>query len=145
MAARIQSPSTDGLAAATEPAAHNEVVLVGRLSGLPTSRTLPSGDELLSWRLVVGRDNRAASRTNGGRSPTIDTIDCVAQRAAVRRLAAKWIGGEVLEVRGALRRRFWRGAQGPASRCEVEVLEAKKLKPGAGPGRDVRRRSGTSA
>jgi single-strand DNA-binding protein len=145
MAARTQSPSPDDLAVATEPATHNEVVLVGRLSGLPTSRTLPSGDELLSWRLVVGRDNRAAGRTDGGRSPTIDTIDCVARRAAVRRLAAKWIGGEVLEVRGALRRRFWRGAQGPASRCEVEVLEAKKLKPGAEPGRAVRRRSGTSA
>ncbi|MDQ1464033.1 MAG: single-strand DNA-binding protein [Actinomycetota bacterium] len=145
MATRTQRPSPDELASAAEPAAHNEVVLVGRLSGLPTTRTLPSGDELLSWRMVVGRDNRAAGRSDGGRSPTVDTIDCVAHRAAVRRLAAKWIGGEILEVKGALRRRFWRGAQGPASRCEVEVLEAKKLKAGAGPGRAVRRRSETTA
>jgi single-strand DNA-binding protein len=145
MATRTQPASSAERASAAEPAPHNEVVLVGRLSGIPTSRTLPSGDELLSWRMVVGRDRRAAGRSDGGRSPTVDTIDCVAHRAAVRRLAAKWIGGEVLEIRGALRRRFWRGAQGPASRCEVEVLEAKRLKAGAGPGRAVRRRSGTTA
>jgi len=45
----------------------------------------------------------------------------------VRRVAARWTGGEVIEVRGALRRRFWRGAQGAASRCEVEALEIKKI------------------
>ena len=105
---------------------HNQVVLGGRVSGEPTVRVLPSGDELVSWRLVVGRDNRGVSA--GGRHlPTVDTIDCVAFKAAVRRVAARWIGGEVVEVRGELRRRFWRGAQGAASRCEVEVLEIKKI------------------
>jgi len=105
---------------------HNEVVLGGRVSGEPTIRVLPSGDELVSWRLVVGRDNRGASP--GGRQlPTVDTIDCVAFKAGVRRTAARWAGGEVIEVRGELRRRFWRGAHGAASRCEVEVLEIKKI------------------
>jgi single-strand DNA-binding protein len=104
----------------------NEVVLGGRVSGEPTVRVLPSGDELVSWRLVVGRGNRAVSP--GGRQlPTVDTIDCVAFKAGVRRTAARWAGGEVIEVRGELRRRFWRGAQGAASRCEVEVLEIRKI------------------
>ena len=104
----------------------NEVVLAGRVSGEPTVRVLPSGDELVSWRLVVGRDNRGIS-ASGRQLPTVDTIDCVAFKAGVRRTAARWAGGEVIEVRGELRRRFWRGAQGAASRCEVEVLEIKKI------------------
>jgi single-strand DNA-binding protein len=105
---------------------HNEVVLVGRVSGEPTVRVLPSGDELVSWRLVVGRDHRGLS-PSGRQLPTVDTIDCVAFKAGVRRTAARWAGGEVIEVRGELRRRFWRGAQGAASRCEVEVLEIRKI------------------
>lgn len=105
---------------------YNEVVLGGRVSAEPTIRVLPSGDELVSWRLVVGRDNRGLS-SNGRVLPTVDTIDCIAFKAGVRRIAARWSGGEVVEVRGALRRRFWRGAQGAASRCEVEVLEIKKI------------------
>lgn len=107
-------------------AGHNEVVLVGRVSGEPTVRVLPSGDELVSWRLVVGRDSRDIS-ASGRQRPTIDTIDCIAFRAGVRRIAARWSGGEVVEVRGALRRRFWRGTQGAASRCEVEALQIKKI------------------
>jgi single-strand DNA-binding protein len=109
---------------------HNEVVLGGRVSGEPTVRVLPSGDELVSWRLVVGRDNRGLS-ASGRQLPTVDTIDCVAFKAGVRRTATRWAGGEVVEVRGELRRRFWRGAQGAASRCEVEVFEIKKI--GAAP------------
>lgn len=103
----------------------NQVLLVGRLSGEPTVRTLPSGDVLTSWRLVVDRPGAPAA-TSGIRVPTVDTIDCVAHKRSVQRLATRWAPGDVLEVRGALRRRFWRGAQGAASRCEVEVTEAKK-------------------
>jgi single-strand DNA-binding protein len=45
---------------------HNEVYLVGRLSGEPIERELPSGDLLLSWRLVVDRapNDRAAARSS---------------------------------------------------------------------------------
>jgi single-strand DNA-binding protein len=111
---------------ATVVEGHNEVVLGGRVSGEPTVRVLPSGDELVSWRLVVGRDNHRVSPT-GRQLPTVDTIDCVAFKAGVRRTAARWAGGEVIEVRGELRRRFWRGAQGAASRCEVEVLEIRRI------------------
>jgi len=105
---------------------HNEVVLGGRVSGQPTVRVLPSGDELVSWRLVVGRENRGLS-PSGRQLPTVDTIDCVAFKAGVRRVANRWVGGEVIEVRGELRRRFWRGAAGAASRCEVEVLQIKRI------------------
>jgi single-strand DNA-binding protein len=105
----------------------NDVRLIGRLSGAPTVRTLPSGDEFTVWRLVVGRSGAAVSNS---RAPTVDTIDCAAHKRSVQRLAAKWASGDVLEVNGALRRRFWRGAQGLASRYEVEVSEAKRLRVG---------------
>ncbi|MGH8889967.1 MAG: single-stranded DNA-binding protein [Acidothermaceae bacterium] len=104
----------------------NEVRLIGRLSGDPTTRLLPSGDELTTWRIVVDRPEPRGP-SNGRRSPTVDTIDCVAHKPAIRRLASRWPPGAVLEISGALRRRFWRGAAGPASRCEVEVVAAKKL------------------
>ena len=116
---------------ATQPAhkalARNDVVLVGRLSAEPTTRLLPSGDELLGWRLVVGRD--AAARAVSANAPTVDTIDCVAYKAGIRRTIGRCVGGEMLEVQGALRRRFWRGAKGLASRYEVEVFAAKRLSP----------------
>jgi single-strand DNA-binding protein len=102
----------------------NEVRLVGRLSGEPVVRVLPSGDELTVWRLVVARSpDKAAAR-----SPSVDTIDCVARRPSIRRMAVRWSAGDTLEVKGALRRRFWRGAGGPASRCEVEVSAATRAR-----------------
>ncbi len=105
----------------------NDVRLIGRLSGAPTVRTLPSGDEFTVWRLVVERSGAAA---NNSRAPSVDTIDCAAHKRSVQRLAAKWASGDVLEINGALRRRFWRGAQGLASRYEVEVSDAKRLRAG---------------
>jgi single-strand DNA-binding protein len=119
------TPSSE-LAIEGRHAVVNEVLLIGRVSAEPTTRVLPSGDALVSWRLIVERENHGLQPT-GVRLPTVDTIDCVAHEAVVRRAAIRWTGGEILEIRGALRRRFWRGAQGAASRCEVEVLTAKKV------------------
>jgi single-strand DNA-binding protein len=121
--------------------ARNEVVLVGRLPAAPVAKTLPSGDELMSWRLVVDRADGGV-QASGVRLPTVDTIDCIAYKAGVRRLARRWSGGEILHIRGSLRRRFWRSTAGPASRYEVEVVEAKKL---ATAPVSVTRRTGTNA
>jgi len=95
----------------------NVIRLVGRLSAAPELRVLPSGDEICVFRLVV---ERAGPRDG----VTIDTIDCVAHRAPIRRASQRWSPGEVLEVEGALRRRFWRTGVGVASRYEVEVSHA---------------------
>lgn len=100
----------------------NEVVLVGRLSAVPEERVLPSGDPLVTWRLVV---RRPATARDG--APTIDTLDCAAFRADVRRVASRWSAGDVVEVSGALRRRFWRGPAGASSRTEVEVAAARRV------------------
>ena len=107
--------------------ARNEVVLVGRVSGVPEERQLPSGDVLVSWRLVVDRPAPRRALPAGTRATTIDTFDCVAWAAPVRRTARGLADGDVVSVEGALRRRFWRGGAGTASRCEVEVEALRRL------------------
>ena len=107
--------------------ARNEVVLVGRVSGAPEERELPSGDVLVSLRLVVARPpQRRASP--GRRTPTIDTVDCVVWSASGRRTTRSLADGDVVAVEGALRRRFWRGPTGATSRTEVEVTSVRRLR-----------------
>ena len=98
----------------------NEVLLVGRLSGLVEERGLPSGDSIWTWRLVV-------DRPKGERGAKIDTIDCVTYSAALGRRAVSWSDNQFLEVSGRLRRRFFRANGAPASRYEVECLKAKRV------------------
>jgi single-strand DNA-binding protein len=105
-----------------ETAEHrNHVLLVGRVSADPEVRVLPSGDEITTWRLVVARDEVAEGR------PGQDTIDCTAWSTRTRRSAATWTAGDVVEVEGALRRRFWKTPAVLASRCEVEVARVRRL------------------
>lgn len=108
--------------AQTDPeAGTNDVLLVGRVSGEPLERALPSGDLLVAFRVVVDRRGRDAH----GSSATCDTIDCTAWTAATRRRALRLAAGDPVVVAGHLRRRFWRGPQGPASRYDVEVTAVR--------------------
>jgi single-strand DNA-binding protein len=110
-----------------QDAACNEVALVGRVSGEPEERELPSGDVLVVWRVVVDRPPSRRQVPEGTRATTTDTFDCVAWSAGVRRTAGALAAGDVVRVEGALRRRFWRAPNGPASKCEVEVARVKRL------------------
>ncbi len=114
---------TDRTAAAVEHC--NDVHLVGRLAAAPVRRELPSGDVLMQFRLVVerGRPRRQA----GPKAPTVDTLECTAWRKDVQRSLTSCQPGDVLEVTGALRRRFWRSPGGPASRSEVEATRLRRL------------------
>lgn len=100
----------------------NEVTVVGRLSADPSERTLPNGDLIVSWRLVVQRPPDPARK-----ALAVDTIDCVARTPALGRRALTWASGDVMEMSGALRRRFWRSGEGVRSRYEVEVASARRL------------------
>ena len=105
-----------------ETAEHrNEVLLVGRVSAAPEVRVLPSGDEITTWRLVVAREDVAEGR------PGQDTIDCTAWSTRTRRSALTWVAGDVVQVEGALRRRFWKTSVALASRCEVEVSRVRRV------------------
>lgn len=103
-------------------AAVNEVALVGRLSLAPVARVLPSGDEVVALRVVVPRSG--TPRRKG--APTVDVIDIACWSAVTRRAALRLEAGAPIEVKGALRRRFFRGASGVASRYEVEAASVRR-------------------
>ena len=97
----------------------NEVVVAGRLSKPAIASQLPSGDELMTWRLVVDHaDDEPAG---------FDVVECRALSGRVRRQARAWVPGDIIEARGALRHRYWRGPAGLRSKCEVEVVAASRL------------------
>lgn len=101
----------------------NEVHLVGRVSGGPEERSLPSGDVLVTVRISVPRP----PGTHGEGRP--DVITCTGWSARVRRVMAGWIVGDMVELKGALRHRFFRTGVGTGSRTEVEVDRARKARP----------------
>jgi single-strand DNA-binding protein len=107
--------------AGAEP--RNEVVLCGRVAAASQERELPSGDVIVTARIVVDRDPQALGRS----TQRVDTIDCVAWAGRVQRSMRLWEAGHHVLVEGAIRRRFFRGAEGPASRFEVEVTSTKRF------------------
>lgn len=108
--------------------ARNEVFVIGRLAAEPQERELPSGDVLVSWRLVVDRPSTRRRPPEGTRDTTLDTLDCVAWTAALQRAAAVWAPGDVISIEGSVRRRFWRAQTGGVgTRYEIEVAKAKRV------------------
>lgn len=102
----------------------NEVHLVGRLSVLATDRKMPSGDVLCHFRVVVDR----LQAPGVVKKRRVDVVDCHSWSARVRRQAGGWQVGDVVELHGALRRRFFRTAAGTQSMTEVEVLSARVVR-----------------
>lgn len=105
----------------------NEVILRGRVGAEAQERVLPSGDCIVTARLIVDRDAHSLKRS----SQRVDTIDCVAWTTRVQRSMRRWGQGDQVEVRGSMRRRFFRTPGGPASRVEVEIKTTKKIKSAA--------------
>lgn len=103
---------------------HNEVRLVGRVAAEPLVVVMPSGDELVTARLVIERPRPPAGH---GRRRGFDTVTCVAWTAPLRRRLRIWCAGDVVEVTGSLRRRFWRAGASKQSRYEIEVATAERL------------------
>ncbi|MXG92134.1 single-stranded DNA-binding protein [Nocardioides sp. YIM 123512] len=98
----------------------NEVRVAGRVSGVPEERELPSGDVVLLVRVVVDRPSVAGERRR------VDTVDCAVWAKGLRRRVSGWRPDDMVEVEGALRRRFYRSAGGGTlSRVEVEVTAAR--------------------
>jgi single-strand DNA-binding protein len=108
---------------AKKPPSRNSVVLCGRVAAPAAERELPSGDAIVTARIIVDRDPDALSRS----SQRVDTIDCVAWSRRVQRSMRLWKPGQQVQVVGAIRRRFFRGSSGPVSRVEIEVKATKRL------------------
>lgn len=113
------SPETRGL---------NEVRVIGRLSKVATARELPSGDTLVAFVLVVDRPASRGRRAGSASGQTHDSLDCTAWTAPSRKRALSLQPGEVVEVTGALRRRFWGAGAARASRYDIEVLSLRRCR-----------------
>ena len=100
----------------------NHVTLAGRISADPESRILPSGDEVVSFRLIVPRSAAARRRSK----QPVDTIECSVWTAALRRTVRRFAAGDQVVVTGELRRRFSRMAGGAVSRVTVDVDSCRR-------------------
>lgn len=101
----------------TEIPYQNSVVLCGRVARQPVERVLPSGDTLVTVRVIVRRSKRGLRRSR----ITVDAFECVAWTRKLHRTLASLAPDDVVEVQGELRRRFRRVAGAPVSRVEVEL------------------------
>lgn len=111
-------------ATAQDEMARNEVILCGRLAEPAQERTLPSGDTIVTLRMVIPRlagPPRPSRAARAVRKGAVDTIDVVCWTAASRRAALRLDAGGAIEVEGALRRRFFGGPGAKQSRYEVEA------------------------
>jgi single-strand DNA-binding protein len=106
--------------------ATNCVTLAGRLIAAPTVRDLPSGDQIVTFRISVARGRTAMTVRS---KAAADWVDCTAWTARTRRTVSRWQVGDRVEVEGALRRRFYAAAAGSGTRLEVEVLQARSARP----------------
>ena len=100
----------------------NGVNLIGRISAIPEQRQLPSGDIVLSFRLVVPRTRAAQRRTR----QSVDTIECSVWTSRLRRLAGSLAAGDEVTVAGELRRTFRRGPGGVTSWVTVDVSDVRR-------------------
>lgn len=124
----------------------NEVRLVGRVSGMPQTRLLPSGDELVHFRLVVRRSEPAERKKAGPAerkkassdapasgdqtrgAPTVDTLDIACWSGRARQRARPLVDGDRVRVAGVLRRRFFRVSGAPSSRYEVAAEVVSRVR-----------------
>jgi single-strand DNA-binding protein len=103
----------------------NEVRLVGRLAADPQLRELPSGDSV--WNLRVAVQRSAGPR---GQKPRqrVDSLECAVWGGRLKGRVSSWRSGDVVEVEGALRRRFFQAGGSAASRVEVELTRGRIIR-----------------
>jgi len=99
----------------------NEVRLVGRVTSLAIEKELPSGDKVVEFRVVIGR-----GKIRNGKKE-VDSLDIAAWSARARKAALAVKIDTWVEVKGSVRRRFWRAPTGLASRWQVEASEVVRL------------------
>lgn len=99
---------------------------MGRLSGEPSEVELPSGDVLVTFRISVPRAGGAGPRQ--GRAQGVDSVPCTAWSPRLRRSVLGWRAGDLVEVNGAVRCRFFQAGGATRSRVEVEATSARIIR-----------------
>lgn len=100
-----------------DPVVANDVRLAGKVTGSPALVELPSGDALVTFRVSVPRGVDTGQR--------VDSVPCTAWAPRLRRSILTWRAGDLVEVSGAVRCRFYQAGGATRSRVEVEVTSAR--------------------
>ncbi|MGN9840561.1 single-stranded DNA-binding protein [Nonomuraea sp. H19] len=107
----------------------NEVVLVGRLSAAVEEHSLPSGDTVTKWRVIVRRRRHRRGGT------LTDSIPCVTFNRETAAIVRSLKPRDYIEVTGAFRCRVFGPSAAKIWKYEVEVSTAKPVE-AAPPGPD---------
>ncbi|WP_017593643.1 single-stranded DNA-binding protein [Nocardiopsis potens] len=116
--------STAAAGTAERPGHRNEVVLEGRVTAEPSVRELPSGDRLVTWRVTVARPGGEGAAGAGRQA---DSITCVSFRTDIQNATRGWRIGDLVQVVGALRRRYRRSRGFAGGVVEVEAAAVRVL------------------
>lgn len=103
---------------------NNRVVLLGKVIRAPGTTVLPSGDEVVEFRISVPRVRRGRNREA---SASVDWFNCAAWTAGTRRTVARWQVGDIVEVIGSLRTRHYLVAGSGRVAVSVEVRSARRV------------------
>jgi len=114
---------TEQLSSGTDASNLNCVTIVGRVSAAPDVRDLPSGDRLVTLRVVVDRPP-----DRGSTKRVVDVIDVACWSKRTQRTATSLGPTDTVRVEGALRRRFFATGAGRASRYEVEASRLARVR-----------------
>jgi single-strand DNA-binding protein len=106
----------------------NDVHLVGRLSGEPSVVELPSGDSIVTFRISVPRALPPGSAPAPAKGQRVDSVPCTAWSSRVRRSIVGWRPGDLVEVSGAVRCRFYQAGGATRSRVEVEATSGRIIR-----------------
>lgn len=113
--------------------AANDVRLVGRLTGQPAMVDLPSGDALVTFRISVPRSSPSSpARGHSGSGQRVDSVPCTAWAPRLRRSILTWRAGDLVEITGAVRCRFFQAGGATRSRVEVEASAARIMRRSSG-------------
>jgi len=98
----------------------NEVYLVGEISSTPEERTLSDGRGAVTFRLDV--------RADTGSGAIRDSLDITLTSTRARKAALGWDVGDVVEVEGVVRRKFYKVGAMSKPFTVIEAERAKRLR-----------------
>ena len=111
---------TAAAAASSNTEHRNEVYLVGEVSTAPEERTLSDGRGVMTFRLEV----RADSETG----PIRDSFDITIADGRTRKAARAWEVGNLIEIEGVVRRKFYKAGAASKPFTVIEAASAKRLR-----------------
>jgi len=107
------------------PSGNNVAILCGKVIRAPETRVLPSGDQVVEFRVSVPRASGNRGRTSSG---VVDWFNCAAWSATSRRIVERWQIGDIVEITGSLRTRHYVVAGAGRTAFSVEVRNARRVR-----------------